>query len=110
MSMSYFCNVFKLLFYLSNRGGEYKIIQIINWLSVEKVDWLEVHMLQSEARRVASKKYLLLCQRKEMSELTKPYSRYKRDSRSRLKHLDKDGFDIVDTLNDGLYMVTKITI
>ena len=86
-----------------------KIIEIIKWLSSEKVDWLEVHMLQSEAKRVASKNYLLLCQRKEMSELTEPYSRYKREFRSQLKQLDKDEFDLINTQNGGLYMVTKVT-
>lgn len=86
-----------------------KIIEIIKWLSSEKVDWLEVHMLQAEAKRVASKNYLRLCQRKEMSELTDPFSRYKREFRSQLKQLDKDEFDLINTQNGDLYMVTKVT-
>uniref|UniRef100_A0A5Q0TM04 CAAX protease n=2 Tax=Vibrio algicola TaxID=2662262 RepID=A0A5Q0TM04_9VIBR len=86
-----------------------KIIEIIKWLSSEKVDWLEVHMLQAEAKRVASKNYLFLCQRKEMSELTAPFSRYKREFRSQLKQLDKDEFDLINTQNGDLYMVTKVT-
>ncbi|WP_457802787.1 hypothetical protein [Vibrio cholerae] len=86
-----------------------KILEIISWLSSEKVDWLEVHMLQSEAKRIASTEYLLLCQRKDMTNLTTPYSRYKRDFRSRLKQLKKNEFDIVDTLNGELYMLTKVT-
>lgn len=78
-------------------------------MPVIKVDSLEVHMLQAEAKRVASKNYLLLCQRKEMSELTDPFSRYKREFRSQLKQLDKDEFDLINTQNGDLYMVTKVT-
>ncbi|MGI2169634.1 Abi family protein [Shewanella sp. MF05960] len=86
-----------------------KIIEIIHWLSSEKVDWLEVHMLQSEAKRVASENYLLLCQRKDITNLTEPYSRYKRGFRSKLKQLNKDGFDIIDTQSGDLFMLTKLT-
>lgn len=86
-----------------------KIIAIIHWLSSEKVDWLEVHMLQSEAKRVASENYLLLCQRKDITNLTEPYSRYKRGFRSKLKQLNKDGFDIIDTQSGDLFMLTKLT-
>ena len=86
-----------------------KILKIINWLSIEKVNWLEVHMLQSEARRVVSEKYLQLCQRKCMSNFIEPYSRYKRGFRGNLKRLDKDGFDIIETGNGNLYMLTRYT-
>lgn len=87
-----------------------KIVEIINWLSHEKVNWLEVHMLQSEARRVASEKYLLLCQRKHMEEIINPYGIYKRGFRCSLKFLGNDQFNIVETSNKNLYMVTKLTV
>lgn len=86
-----------------------KIIEIINWLSSEKVDWLEVHMLQSEARRVASDHYLRLCQRKDMHNITEDFSRYKRAFRIRTKTLGKDELNIFNTKNGELYMITKIT-
>lgn len=87
-----------------------KIVEIISWLSSEKVDWLEVHMLQSEARRVASIKYLHLCQRKNTNEFTEPLSSYKRSLRGKLKQLDKDEFDVIETFNNQLYLVAKLTV
>ncbi|MEZ8723985.1 hypothetical protein AB6D66_23180 [Vibrio pomeroyi] len=87
-----------------------KIVEIISWLSSEKVDWLEVHMLQSEARRVASTKYLHLCQRKNTNEFTEPLSSYKRSLRGKLKQLDKDEFDVIETFNNQLYLVAKLTV
>jgi len=66
-------------------------------------------LLQAEAKRVASKNYLLLCQRKGMNELTAPFSHYKREFRSQLKQLDKDEFDLINTQSGNLYMVTKVT-
>lgn len=86
-----------------------KISEIIKWLSSEKVDWLEVHMLQSEARIIASQEYLQLCQRKDMNDLQEKYSSYKRSLRTKLKTLDKDEFDIVNTSNGDLYMMTKVS-
>lgn len=68
-----------------------------------------VHMLQSEARRVASEKYLRLCQRVNTNEFTEPLSNYKRSLRSKLKQLDKDEFDVIETSNNQLYWVAKLT-
>ncbi len=87
-----------------------EILMIIQWLSKEKVNWLEVHMLEAEARRIASKEYLQLYQRKEMDELKEKYSCYKRQLRSKVKMLDKNEFNIFSTFNDDLYMVTKFSI
>ncbi|MGI2109706.1 hypothetical protein ACRN9C_09940 [Shewanella frigidimarina] len=86
-----------------------KIINIINWLSSEKVDWLEVHMLQSEAKRIASREYLMMCQRKNISDLQNTFYGYKRSFRTKLKKLNKDKFDIVHVSNGDLYMVTKVS-
>ena len=85
------------------------IVEITKWLSDEKVDWLEVHSLVSEAKRVSSKDYLLLCQRKGMEEFVTPYSRYKRAFHSHLNQLDRNNFNIIQKANGGLYMVTKVT-
>jgi len=87
-----------------------KIVEIIGWLSAEKVDWLEVHMLQSEVRRIISKDFLYLCQRKDMDDLQQKFSRYKRELRSNLKSLDKDEFDIISTSQNALYMITKVSL
>ncbi|HGF5190411.1 TPA: Abi family protein [Vibrio parahaemolyticus] len=87
-----------------------KILEIIQWLSQEKVDWIEVHMLQSEARRVASKEYLHLCQRKNMDDLQERYCGYKRRFRSKLKTLDKKDFDVLCTHKNELYMITKLSV
>lgn len=85
-----------------------KILEIISWLSTEKVNWLEVHMLKAEAQRIASKEYLLLCQRKDIRDITRPYTLYKRELRRKLKKLRKDEFDIIELNGSKLYMVTKI--
>ncbi len=66
-------------------------------------------MLQSEARRIASIKYLHLCQRKNTDEFTEPLSSYKRSLRGKLKQLDKDEFDVIETFNNQLYLVAKLT-
>lgn len=87
-----------------------KIIEIIKWLSTEKVDWLEIHMLQSEARRISSEKFLQLCQRKQIAKHIKPYSSYKRSFRKNLKRLDKNGFEVIETSNCDLYVISKFTI
>lgn len=88
-----------------------KILEVIGWLSSEKVDWIEVHMLRSEARRIVSKEYLCLCQRKNLKDIQQPYtySTYKRTLRTKLKIQDKEKFDLIKTGNGALYMVTKIT-
>ncbi|KZM43100.1 hypothetical protein OA92_10110 [Marinomonas sp. SBI22] len=86
-----------------------KIIEVTRWLSSEKVNWLDVHSLLSDARRVSSMSYLLLCQRKEMHELAEPYNHYKRALRSRLKQLNNDSFNIIEKANGDLFMVTKVT-
>jgi len=86
-----------------------RIIEIIKWLSTEKIDFLEVHMLQSEAKRIASQEYLQLCQRKDITDLQDNYSLYKRNFRGKLKKLDKDEFDIINTSKGDLYMVTKVS-
>ncbi|WP_447078894.1 Abi family protein [Shewanella algae] len=86
-----------------------KILEVIGWLSSEKVDWIEVHMLRSEARRIVSKEYLYLCQRKNLDEIQQSYSTYKRTLRTKLKAQDKEKFDLIKTGNGALYMVTKIT-
>lgn len=86
-----------------------KIIEMIKWQSSEKVDWLEVHMLRSEAKRVASEDFLFLCQRKQMPTLKKAFSPYKKAFRGHLKRLSKEKFDIVDTQDGMLFMVTKIS-
>lgn len=86
-----------------------KVVEIISWLSTEKVNWLEVHLLQSEAQRLASKDYLQLCQRKNLSRLSQHYSPYKREFRRNLKHLDKTGFDLITTSDSRLYMVTQVS-
>jgi len=87
-----------------------QIMRLIGWLSNEKVDWLEVHMLQAEAKRISSAAYLQLCQRKDMSGLQEEYNSYKRGLRTRLKTLDKDKFNIVNTSNGDLYMITKVSL
>lgn len=85
------------------------IIRVIGWLSKDKVDWLEVHMLQSEARRVISKEYLWLCQRRNVETMQVRYSCYKRGFRTKLKTLDQDHFNLIRASDDGLYMLTKIS-
>lgn len=90
-----------------------KILEIISWLSTDKVDWLEVHMLQAEARRIASEDFLYLCQRKNMDTLKVKYSCYKRAFRSKLKALEGNQFNLVHTLKeqqDQLFMVVKLSI
>lgn len=86
-----------------------KVIEIISWLSTEKVNWLEVHLLQSEAQRLASKDYLQLCQRKNLTELLQHYTPYKREFRKNLKRLDKTNFDLIKTSDNKLYMMTQVS-
>lgn len=86
-----------------------KIIEIIKWLSNEKVDWLEIHMLQSDAQRAASQESLHLYQRKNIIDLQEQFSCYKRNFRTKLKKLDKSQFNLVKTGSGELYMMTKIS-
>lgn len=86
-----------------------QVMKIIGWLSQEKVNWLEIHMLQAEARRIASQKYLLLCQRKEVDSFSQPFSRYQPNFQRYLKSIAANEFDVVNAGQDGLFMLTKVT-
>lgn len=86
-----------------------KILEIISWLSKEKVDWIQIHMLEAEARRKISSEYLYLCQRKNMSTFNTKFSTYKRTFRSNLKLLDQNKFDLFCTHDNKMYMVTKFS-
>ena len=84
-----------------------KIIEVIGWLSTDKVNWIQVHMLQAEAKRIATKEYLYLCQRKNINPVS--FSRFKRDLRKQFKNLNADNFTIVNTNSDSLFMLIKMT-
>lgn len=86
-----------------------EITDLIGWLSSEKVNWIEVNMLLAEAKRIASIEYLHLCQRKNMDNTQEKYSRYKRRLRTKLKILKADKFQIIETKNNDLFMITKIS-
>ncbi|EOD9565240.1 TPA: hypothetical protein ACN34E_004507 [Vibrio parahaemolyticus] len=96
------------LVYVNSKIDE--ILEVIQWLSQEKVDWIEVHMLKAEARRVASEEYLHLCQRKNMNDIQEKFGGYKRRFRSKLKTLDRNHFNVLTTNKNELYMITKISI
>lgn len=84
-----------------------KIIEVIGWLSTDKMNWIQVHMLQAEAKRIATKEYLYLCQRKNINPVS--FSRFKRDLRKQFKNLNADNFTIVNTNSDSLFMLIKMT-
>lgn len=85
------------------------IVRILRWLSPEKVDWLNVHMLVAEAKRVASLRYLHLCQRKHIDSLTSRKNDYKRNFNHRLKKLQPFGFDLIKTSTSEIAMVIKVS-
>jgi hypothetical protein len=41
-----------------------KIIEVIGWLSTDKVNWIQVHMLQAEAKRIATKVFIFMPKKK----------------------------------------------
>lgn len=84
-----------------------KIIEVIGWLSTDKVNWIQVHMLQAEAKRIASKDFLYLCQRKNMNPVC--FSSFKRNLRKQFKNLHTEQFTVIHTNNESLYMLTKIS-
>ncbi len=84
-----------------------KIIEVIGWLSIDKVNWIQVHMLQAEAKRIATKDYLYLCQRKNMNPVS--FSHFRRSLRKQFKNLNADNFTIVNTNSDSLFMLIKMT-
>lgn len=86
-----------------------KILEVIGWLSLEKIDLINVHMLEAEARRVISVEYLLLCQRKNLHKLETPCNKMKKEFRSKLKGLNKNEFELIKTKDGTLYIMTKIT-
>lgn len=87
-----------------------KIIEIISWLSKDAVNWIEVHMLQAEARRIATKEFLYLCQRKNMQSMEIKCSTFKREITSKLRVLDKDAFTLINHNEKCLYMLSKISV
>lgn len=84
-----------------------KIIEVIGWLSTDKVNWIQVHMLQAEAKRIASKDFLYLCQRKNMNPVC--FSSFKRNLRKQFKNLHTEQFTVIHTNNESLFMLTKIS-
>jgi hypothetical protein len=95
------------IYYLNSKIN--KIVEIISWLSQDKVDWIEIHMMQAEARRKVSLNYLQLCQRKNMNNCSIEFSKYKRNLRSNLKLLDRDKFNLFCTKDNKFYMLTKFS-
>lgn len=93
--------------YLNSRVD--KILEIISWLSKDKVDWIQIHMLEAEVRRIISPEYLYLCQRKNMCDFDTKFSEYKRNFRSNLKLLDQNKFDLFSTHDNKMYMITKFS-
>ncbi|WP_214286334.1 Abi family protein [Acinetobacter pittii] len=87
-----------------------KIVDMINWLSKDVVNWIDVHMLQAEARRMATKEFLYLCQRKNMQSMEIKCSTFKRQITSKLRALDKDSFTIIKHNEKCLYVLTKISV
>lgn len=85
-----------------------EILTIIGWLSSDKVDWLQVHMLESEARRVASSKYLLFLQRDNVDY--QKLSQFKRSMNSKVKLLAAEDFSMLRCSKNQIYMVTKSTL
>lgn len=87
-----------------------EVMALIHWLSAEKVNWIEVHRLKAEAKRIASIKYLHLYQRKTTGKFSEPTSRYKRSFHTRLKQLGEQEFDVIELRSGGLVMVTKVAL
>lgn len=85
-----------------------KILEVIGWLSNEKVNWVEVNMLVAEARRISSLNYLQLCQRKNMDNVEVKLSDFKRNLEEHFNHLDINDFRVVNK-NSKLYLLTKIS-
>ena len=52
-------NLADAMLYLNKQIDE--VLEILGWLSEEKVNWIEVHMLVAEAKRVLSMDFLHLC-------------------------------------------------
>lgn len=84
-----------------------KIIEVIGWLSMDKVTWIQVHMLHAEAKRIISKEYLYFCQRKNMNPLS--YSSFESNLKANFDNLNTERFTLITTLNHSLYMLTKVS-
>ncbi|CAM5181594.1 hypothetical protein OURE66S_00677 [Oligella ureolytica] len=83
------------------------VLEILSWLSEEKVNWIEAHMVVAEARRIISMDYLHLCQQKTLSNQYS-WSVYKRQLNSSLRCLEKNSFDLINYKNGNKYMVVRI--
>lgn len=85
-----------------------KIVEVIGWLSRDKVNWIEVHMLVAEARRVASINYLELCQRKDMNHVEVKFSCFRRELKKQFKILNINEFKVINN-SSSLFLITKIS-
>ncbi|MDC5567241.1 Abi family protein [Acinetobacter nosocomialis] len=86
-----------------------KIVEIIGWLSKDAINWLEVHMLVAEARRIATKDFLYLCQRKSIPNIETKSSKFRKHFHRQLAALDKNSFTVISHKDSHMYVLTKIT-